>query len=392
MKNPLRPLLVIGTRPEGIKMAPVWRECLQRSDDVSPIVVFTGQHRDMLASVAEYFGIEPDVSLDVMSPGQSLAELTARCLSSLDRVAAEHRPHCIVAQGDTTSAFTAAMTAFFRGIPFVHVEAGLRTGDLTAPFPEEYHRRVASMSTSLHCAPTDHSARNLLREGIDEEDIRVTGNTVIDALLRTREQEVARNDYWVNRYPQLNGRDVVLLTAHRRENHGDGLRQIFTAIARLARRFPEMAFVYPVHRNPHVAGPAGEMLGSLPNVFLLDPLPYPEFVWMMNRSRVIVSDSGGVQEEAPSLGKPVVVTREVTERPEAWERGALLLAGTDAEIIERETATLLTDPTAYRAMQIDRNPYGDGLAATRIVDWMLERFLHRGTEKSMSEQSLKPRP
>ena len=372
-------------------MAPLVRECLQRPDEVSPIIAFSGQHQEMLASVADYFEIQPDIELNVMVPGQSLAELTARCLTALDSTIAQHRPDCIVAQGDTSTAMTAAMTAFFRGIPFVHVEAGLRTGDLSAPFPEEYHRRVASLTTSLHCAPTPGSADNLLREGIEEANIRVTGNTVIDALLATRDRELARSEYWSHRHAYLANREVVLITAHRRENHGDGLAQIFAAIRNLAQRFPQTAFVFPLHRNPQVMLPAQQILGNLPNVHLLEPLSYPEFVWMMNRSRVIVSDSGGVQEEAPSLGKPVVVTREVTERPEACEAGALVLVGTNAGLIEREVATLLTDSTAYRAMQIDHNPYGDGLASQRIVDWMVERFAQRIPSSSAKLRTARPR-
>jgi UDP-N-acetylglucosamine 2-epimerase (non-hydrolysing) len=370
-------------------MAPLVRECLERSHEVQPIVVFSGQHKEMLASVAEYFAIKPDVDLSVMVPGQSLAELTARCLTALDQVIATQKPDCIVAQGDTSTAMTSAMAAFFRGIPFVHVEAGLRTGDLIAPFPEEYHRRVAAITTSLHCAPTQRSANNLLREHIDPANVRVTGNTVIDALLATRDRELARAEYWSQKHPELGTSDVVLITAHRRENHGDGLVQIFTAIRNLAQRFPAVKFVFPLHRNPQVMLPAQQLLGGLANVQLLEPLSYPEFVWMMNRARLIVSDSGGVQEEAPSLGKPVVVTREVTERPEACDAGALVLVGTDADLIEREVTQLLTDAAAYQAMQIEQNPYGDGQAASRIVDWMLERFVDHIVEPQPAADQLR---
>jgi UDP-N-acetylglucosamine 2-epimerase (non-hydrolysing) len=391
MSKHFRPLLVIGTRPEGIKMAPLVQQCLAHTDEVSPILLFTGQHPEMLAPIAEYFHMEPDIQLDVMVPGQSLAELTARCLSGLDRAIAELKPHCVVAQGDTTSVMAAAMTSFFRGIPFVHVEAGLRTGDLTAPFPEEYHRRIASLTTTLHCAPTQHAANQLLNEGIDEEYIRVTGNTVIDALLATRDRELARDSVWTEKYSFLQDREMVLITAHRRENHGEGLKQIFTAVRNLAQRFSRHAFVFPLHRNPQVQTPAREILGECPNVTLLDPLAYPEFVWMMNRSRVIISDSGGVQEEAPSLGKPVVVTREVTERPEASDAGALVLVGTSSELIEREVSTLLTDDRAYRAMQIENNPYGCGDSAQKILHWMLEKVYHRQSQPTDAIRTAKPR-
>lgn len=384
MNQVLRPLLVMGTRPEAIKMAPVVHECLRRTDDVSPIVCFTGQHQEMMRGVTDYFGIEPDVELNVMSPGQSLAELMARCLSGIDRAIADFQPDCVVAQGDTASVVASSMASFFRGVPFVHVEAGLRTGDLTAPFPEEYHRRVTAISADLHCAPTHGSAENLLQEGIDVADIRVTGNTVIDALLATRERERARGSHWEDAFPYLSGRDVVLITAHRRENHGGPLAAILSGVARLAKRFPNVAFVFPVHRNPHVVAAAERWLRDIENVYLLDPLVYPNFVWLMDRSKLIISDSGGVQEEAPSLGKPVLVTREMTERPEAWEAGALLLVGTDADRIEHEGARLLTHDDAYRAMQVPTNPYGDGRAAERIVDEMQTRFALHGAPAEAS--------
>ena len=374
MTRLLRPLLVMGTRPEAIKMAPIVTKCLARPDEVSPIVCFTGQHQEMLRGVTDYFGIEPDAELNVMAAGQSLAELMSRCLAGIDRVIADFTPDCVVAQGDTASVVAGSMAAFFRGVPFVHVEAGLRTGDLLAPFPEEYHRRITAISASLHCAPTNGSAENLLQEGVDVADIRVTGNTVFDALLATRDREQARTAYWEGMFPFLAGRDMVLITAHRRENHGDPLAAVLSAIATLAKQFPEMAFVFPVHRNPHVVAAADRWLNGINNVYLLEPQPYPAFVWLMNRAQLIVSDSGGVQEEAPSLGKPVLVTREVTERPEAWEAGALLLVGTDSERIEHEARRLLTDADAYRAMQIPSNPYGDGCSANRIVDEMVSRY------------------
>lgn len=367
----LRPMLVLGTRPEAIKMAPLVAACRRAPEQVQPLVCFTGQHDSMLRQVTEYFGIEPDVDLKLMQPGQSLAQLTARALTALDAVAAEQRPDCIVAQGDTTSVLAAALVAFYRHIPLVHVEAGLRTGNLQAPWPEEFNRRVASLVTTLHCAPTQRAADNLLREGIAPDTVRVTGNTVIDALQATLARERARGDHWRDKYRFLGGRELVLVTAHRRENQGDGLRNIFRSLAALAQRFTDTAFVFPVHLNPAVQQAARDYLAGSPNFHLLEPLPYPEFVWLMDRAKLIVSDSGGVQEEAPSLRRPVVALRESTERVEAMECGAVELVGSDGDRLEEAVTRLLTDPRAYAARQIAESPYGDGHSAERILQWML---------------------
>lgn len=369
----LRPLLVMGTRPEAIKMAPIVRAC-REDDTIEPIVCFTGQHDEMLRQVTDYFEIEPDFDLKLMTPGQSLAQLTARCLTGLDEVIQASRPTCVVAQGDTTSVLAASLAAFYRRLPFVHVEAGLRTGDLFAPWPEEMNRRVTSVVATLHCAPTQRAANQLLREGVDEANVRVTGNTVIDALLWTTERERERSDGWRQRHAYLDGQPMVLVTAHRRENHGTGLADICQSLANLARLHTSVSFVFPVHLNPQVQQAARSVLGGIDNVHLLAPLPYPEFVWMMDRATVIVSDSGGVQEEAPSLRKPVVALRDITERQEAVEIGAVQLVGSCPERIEAAVTRLLSDSGAYAAMQADRNPFGDGQAAERIVAWMAERF------------------
>lgn len=371
--NRLRPLIVIGTRPEAIKMAPLVHACQARADEVEPLVCFTGQHDEMLRQVTDYFDIHPDFDLKIMSPGKSLAQLTATCLTALDETINRSRPDCVVAQGDTLSVLAASLAAFYHRLPFVHVEAGLRTGDLQAPWPEEFNRRVASIATLLHCAPTAKAAKRLRQEGVATQNIRVTGNTVIDALLATVTRERHRNDYWQARHAELNDRELVLITAHRRENHGSGLESIFTAIGNLARRFADVAFVFPVHLNPQVQAAAQRLLGNLENVRLLPPLAYPEFVWMMDRSKLILSDSGGVQEEAPSLRRPVVVLRESTERQEAVDAGVVTLVGSSTQRIESTVARLLTDPAAYEAMQTDRSPYGDGHAAERVVGWMLEQ-------------------
>lgn len=369
----LRPLLVIGTRPEAIKMAPIVHACRARSGEIEPLVCFTGQHDEMLRQVTDYFDIQPDFDLKLMSADQSLTRLTARCLLALEETIHAAQPDCVVGQGDTTSVLAASMAAFYEHLPFVHVEAGLRTGDLDAPWPEEFNRRVAGVTTTMHCAPTEGAADNLRREGVPPQRIRVTGNTVIDALLVAVNRERERDLHWRAKHAWLDGQDMVLITTHRRENHGQGLESIFGAVAALARRFANIAFVFPVHLNPHVQESARRLLANIDNIRLLPPLAYPEFVWLMDRCKLIVSDSGGVQEEAPSLRRPVVALRETTERGEAVDIGAVELVGCSAERIEATVSRLLTDPVAYAAMQTERSPFGDGHAAERIVEWMLEQ-------------------
>jgi len=370
----LRAFLTFGTRPEAIKMAPVVRECRLRDDAVETTVCVTGQHREMLDQVTRHFGLEVDCDLAVMRPNQTLPQLTARCLERLDEALARFQPDCVVAQGDTTTAMAAAMAAFYRRIPFVHVEAGLRTGDLLAPWPEEFNRRVASLVTTLHCAPTPRAAANLRAEGISDDAVKVTGNTVVDALMWTVERERGDNARWLERYAMLADRRLVLITGHRRENFGEGMRNVCRAIAKLSERFGDVEFVYPVHLNPNVRGPVYEILSGRSNVHLTEPATYPEFVWLMDRAALILTDSGGVQEEAPSLRKPVLVMRETTERPEAVESGAVELVGTDAEKIVASASALLSDKALYVSRQVDENPYGDGHAGKRIVEWMIDRL------------------
>lgn len=352
-------------------MAPVVRECQRNGDRIEPIICVTGQHREMLAQVNNYFDIVPDVDLDLMRPNQTLASLTAACVEGLDRILAERQPHCIVVQGDTTTVMAGSLAAFYRRVPVVHVEAGLRTGDLFAPWPEELNRRITTLVTQLHCAPTERSADNLRREGVDPARIHVTGNTVIDSLLWTVQRERSAEAPWRDKYTRLGDSPMVLITGHRRENFGGGFENICRAIRQLADQFPDVHFVYPVHLNPNVQQPVHATLGGLKNVHLVPPVPYPEFVWLMDRSTMILSDSGGVQEEAPSLRKPVLVMRETTERPEALEAGAVELVGTDEGRIVDRVAVLLTDPAEYARHQIASNPYGDGHAAQRIVAAML---------------------
>lgn len=363
-------MLVFGTRPEAVKMAPVVRACQARADAIDPLVVVTGQHRQLLDQINGYFGIRPDVDLELMRPDQTLADLTARCLQGIDAVLREQRPDCLVAQGDTTTVMAAALAAFYQRIPLVHIEAGLRTGNLQAPWPEELNRRIASLVTTIHCAPTHRAAENLLAEGAPAGAVHVTGNTVIDALLWTVERERAGSGPWQRKYAFLADRPLVLITGHRRENVGPGFERICQAIGEAAQRFPDVEFLYPVHLNPRVREPVHRLLGARGNVHLTEPAAYPEFVWLMDRSYLILTDSGGVQEEAPSLKKPVLVMRETTERPEAVESGAAELVGTDAARIVDRVSLLLTSPAAYAGRQIAENPYGDGHAAERIVELM----------------------
>jgi UDP-N-acetylglucosamine 2-epimerase (non-hydrolysing) len=362
--------VIFGTRPEAIKLAPVVL-ALKADPRFECDVCVTAQHRQMLDQVLVAFGISPDTDLDLMVPDQTLAGLTARAVEAVDRHLAQAKPGLVLVQGDTTTTFCSALAAFYHHIPVGHVEAGLRTGNLESPWPEEANRILTTRITRLHFAPTESNRANLLREGVPDDRIVVTGNTVIDALFLALDI-VRRNPPEVPGLPKalvLGSSPLVLITGHRRENFGAGFDSICKAIAELAARFPDTAFVYPVHLNPNVRRPVDEILRSAgtDNVYLIEPLPYLPFVAMMNRSTVILSDSGGVQEEAPSLGKPVLVMRDTTERPEAVTAGTVKLIGTDQRAIVEETSTLLTDRAAYDAMARAMNPYGDGKATGRIL-------------------------
>jgi UDP-N-acetylglucosamine 2-epimerase len=371
--NKVATLIVFGTRPEAIKMAPLVRECARRSDELAATICVTGQHREMLRGVMEYFGMRADLDLDVMAPGQTLAELTARCLVGIDGAIERYRPDCVVAQGDTTTVLAAALAAFYRRVPLVHVEAGLRTGNLQAPWPEELNRRIASLAGAVHCAPTARAAEALLAEGVAPGRVHVTGNTVIDALLWTAERERRNPAQWIGKYAFLGDSRLVLITGHRRENFGTGLAHLCDAIAKLAARFGDVQFVYPVHLNPQVHEPVRKALSGLSNVHLTAPAPYPEFVWLMDRATLILTDSGGIQEEAPSLGKPVLVLRDSTERPEAVQSGAVELVGTDVDRIVERTSSLLGDPAECQRRRVAVNPFGDGQAAGKIAQLIVER-------------------
>lgn len=370
----IRPLFIFGTRPEAIKMAPIILEAKKRKTTVDPIVCVTGQHREMLDQVIEYFEIQPDIDLNLMQPNQTLASLTSRCLMETDRVIESHSPSCVLAQGDTTTVLAASLAAFYRKVPFVHVEAGLRSGNLLSPWPEEMNRRMAGIVTAMHCAPTQRAVDCLLAEGVPSRHIRLTGNTVIDALLHSVEQERKNTEQWSDKYPFLGKSPMVLITAHRRESFGSGFESLCMAFRDLASTFQDHVFIYPVHLNPNVREPVFRLLGDIENFHLVEPAAYPEFVWLMDQSTLILSDSGGVQEEAPSLGKPVLVLRDTTERPEAVEIGATRLVGTDRKLIVETATKLLSDQSFYDSFRGKKNPYGDGTAAKKIVDWIEEEL------------------
>ena len=378
---PKNVLVFMGTRPEAIKLAPVVA-ALDGATDFRCTVVATGQHREMFRQVADQFGFAVHADLEVMQPNQTLARLTARLMDGIDAWLEKARPDLALVQGDTTTVLVAALACFYRRIPIGHVEAGLRTGNIWSPFPEEVNRRLATPLVALHFAPTESARAALLREGVRDETITVTGNTVIDAL--RMELDVQERDAHVRtgiekELGALLGADwdrvpFVLITGHRRENFGDGIEQICEAIATLARRFRDHRFVYPVHLNPNVHVHVNRLLGDLPNVRLVPPQGYRTFVALMARCRLVLTDSGGVQEEAPSLGKPVLVMRDTTERPEGVAAGTAILTGARASAIVEATIRLLTDAEAYRAMATARNPYGDGRATERIVERIRRHF------------------
>ena len=363
----MKVLCVMGTRPEAIKMAPVIL-ALKKEPWANVRVLATAQHRHMLDQVNDFFGIAPDIDLNIMRPNQALTTLTARLLLELDGVLQAEKPDAVLVQGDTTTVMTVALACFYHRIPIGHVEGGLRTWDIQNPFPEEANRVIAGKFARWHFAPTDGSRQNLLKEGVPDKDIIVTGNTVIDALLMT-----AANDLTLD-VPLDPAKRLVLVTSHRRENFGEPFRNICRALRTLAQNNPELQFLYPVHPNPNVKDVAYEFLGELPNFQLCEPLDYAPFIAAMKRAYIILTDSGGVQEEAPALGKPVLVLRDETERPEAVDQGVVKLVGPNYESIVKEAQRLLDDDDAYRSMARGVSPYGDGRAAERIVKVLREHF------------------
>lgn len=366
-------LVVLGTRPEAIKLCPLILHLKSRPSDFQVRVCATAQHRGMLDQVLAAFGVHPDYDLDLMRPAQTLPEITARILTGLDPVLKAERPDMAIVQGDTTTTMAGALAAFYRHVPVGHVEAGLRTHDMTQPFPEEMNRVVASRLACLHFAPTEGAACHLRAEGVDPSRIAVTGNTGIDAVLYVRDA-LAGGRLPAGEWPQLDGtRKLILVTAHRRESFGGGFERICTALLRLADR-GDVQIVYPVHRNPNVLDPVNRLLEGHPHICLLEPLEYVPFIDLMRRAHLVITDSGGVQEEGPSLGKPILVMRDKTERPEAVEAGTVKLVGTDEERIVSEAAELLTNRAAYEAMCRVHNPYGDGHASERIADFIRKFF------------------
>lgn len=376
-------MLVFGTRPEAIKMAPLVKEFQARANEFDTIVCVTGQHREMLKQVLELFDIKPDYDLEIMKEGQDLYDVTTRVLLGMREVLKKTKPDVVLVHGDTTTSTAAALAAFYQQIPVGHVEAGLRTHNIYSPWPEEMNRQLTGRMASYHFAPTELSRKNLLAEGIATDRIFITGNTVIDALQQVVTQvkgdselykEVALKllqfGYDVNRLEA--GRRLVLITGHRRENFGEGFLNICRAIQTLSKRFPEVDFVYPMHLNPNVRKPIHEVfddnLGGLDNLFFIEPLEYLQFVTLMDRSSIVLTDSGGIQEEAPGLGKPVLVMRDTTERPEAVKAGTVKLVGTDYNQIVGNVEKLLTDEAAYAEMSRANNPYGDGKACLYIAD------------------------
>ncbi|KXU47664.1 UDP-N-acetylglucosamine 2-epimerase [Bacteroides fragilis] len=380
-------MLVFGTRPEAIKMAPLVKEFQMHPDQFQTLVCVTGQHREMLDQVLSIFAIEPDFDLNIMKQGQDLYDVTARVLLGLRDVFKEVHPDIVLVHGDTSTSTTAALAAFYQQIPVGHVEAGLRTYDVYSPWPEEMNRQITGRIATYHFAPTSLSRQNLLGEGVKEDRILITGNTVIDALYwvvnkikgnRELDAELEHvlkiSGYDIHRLD--NGKKLVLITGHRRENFGDGFISMCKAIKALTEKYPEVDFVYPMHLNPNVRKPIHEVFGddlsTLDNMFFIEPLEYLSFVYLMEKATIVLTDSGGIQEEAPGLGKPVLVMRDTTERPEALEAGTVKLVGTDYDKIISEVSMLLDDTEYYEAMSKAVNPYGDGLACERIIEKLIK--------------------
>ena len=366
----LKVMTIFGTRPEAIKMAPVVLELQKHPDKIQSIVAVTAQHREMLDQVLHLFDIRPDYDLDIMKSSQTLFDITSRALVGLREVLEEARPDLVLVHGDTTTTFVGALAAFYQQIPVGHVEAGLRTHNKYSPYPEEMNRKLTGVLTDLHFAPTETARQNLLQENVLPESIFVTGNTVIDALLSTVNPSYRFVDELLSSVSFETSR-VILVTTHRRENLGEPMRQVYQALKRIVLEYPDVEILFPVHKNPKVREVVDSVLGNLPRVHLTDPMDYEPFANLMDRATMILTDSGGIQEEAPSLGKPVLVLRDTTERPEAIDAGTVRLIGTAEETVYSEIKALLTDPDQYRAMSEAANPYGDGKASARIVQAIL---------------------
>ena len=373
MKKKIKVMTVFGTRPEAIKMAPIVLELTKYPDLITPIVTVTAQHRDMLDQVLGLFQIKPDHDLDIMAAGQTLFDITTKAMMGLDKVLSEENPDIVLVHGDTTTTFAGALAAFYHQTTVGHVEAGLRTHNKYSPFPEEMNRKLTGSLTDLHFAPTDTAAANLAEENIKGDNVFVTGNTVIDALHKTVCEDYKFDNEMLQNIDYKN-KKIILVTTHRRENLGEPMRHVYKALRQIVDEFADVEIVFPVHKNPKVREVVQAELGDMPNVHLIDPLDYEPFANLMYRSYLILTDSGGVQEEAPALGKPVLVLRETTERPEAVAAGTVKLIGTDKKRIYDETKALLLDPLEYDRMSGACNPYGDGKAAKRIIEAILWKY------------------
>lgn len=368
----IKVMTVFGTRPEAIKMAPVVLELQKHADQIQTIVAVTAQHRQMLDQVLDLFQITPDYDLDIMSQGQTLYDITTKSLMGLKDVLAKEKPDLVLVHGDTTTTFAGALASYYQQVPVGHVEAGLRTGDIYSPFPEEMNRKLTGAIAAIHFAPTATAKANLLKENVNPSHIYVTGNTVIDALMTTVAGDYDFGDDLKD--VDFHNHRVILLTTHRRENLGEPMRHIYKALRRIIEEIPDTEIVFPVHRNPLVRKVVEEELAGVDRIHLIDPMEYEPFANLMSLSSLVLTDSGGIQEEAPSLGKPVLVLRNTTERPEAVEAGTVRLIGTDKDVVYAETKRLLTDQAAYDAMSNAVNPYGDGKASQRIVQAILHAF------------------
>jgi len=364
-------LIIFGTRPEAIKMAPVIKEFKKHPEVFDTRVCVTAQHREMLDQVLDFFDIKPNYDLDLMKPGQNLYGLTATIIESLKPILEEFTPDYVFVHGDTTTTMASSIASFYSGAKVCHVEAGLRTNNKLSPFPEEINRQITGRICDYHFAPTETSKKNLLKENISEDSILVTGNTVIDALIKSVEKvNESPSELIQDLSKKIDNQEIVLVTGHRRENHGGGFERICNALKTIALDNVNRLIIYPVHLNPKVQEPVNRILSGISNVILIDPLAYQDFIWLMNRSRIIITDSGGVQEEAPSLGKPVLVMRDTTERPEAVEAGTVLLVGTNENLIVSKALDLLNNENNFVKMSKLHNPYGDGLASNRIVNFI----------------------
>ena len=377
-----RILSIFGTRPEAIKMAPVIKK-LEEKSNITSIVAVTAQHREMLDQVLELFSIKPDFDLNIMKPGQDLFDVTVNSLLGLKDIINRAKPDLILVHGDTTTCFTGAVAGLYCQIPVAHVEAGLRTGNMYAPFPEEANRSLVGKIASFHFSPTENSRNNLIKEGIDPKKILVTGNTVIDALLDVQKKLPDYNPYdWAPKLPRnlidnitQSESKIILITGHRRESFGEGFKNICSALIQLAKSNSDWLLIYPVHLNPNVQKPVNELLKKIDNIHLISPQDYLPFVWLLSQCDLVITDSGGIQEEAPSLGKPVLVTRNVTERPEAVEAGTVRLVGTSIDKIVQNTVDILTNESTYLKMSNCHNPYGDGMASKRIIAYIEENII-----------------